>query len=53
MPKYIFDQWYDGEATNLNNFTTKIFEAFVIADGANRSKLMKAFPEWFDGLQSF
>lgn len=53
MNKCLFDQWYDGEAININNFTKQIFEAFIVADFGNREKIKNSWPEWFKNLQSF
>lgn len=53
MKKCLFDQWYDGEAVSLNNFTKKLFDAFMVADGDNREVIKNGWPEWFENLQSF
>jgi len=53
MKKCLFDQWYDSEVKNLNNFTVKIFGAFLIADYENREIIKNAWPGWFENLQSF
>ncbi len=51
--KCLFDQWYDGEAQNLNNFTIKLFEALMVADGLNRDKFKIAWPEYFKDCKNF
>jgi hypothetical protein len=50
--KCLYDQWYEGEQKNLNNFTKKLFEAFMIADGTNRAKFIREWPEYFKGSQN-
>lgn len=43
-----YDQWINGEMRNPGAFQSTIFNAYAQADGSNRRKLVKAFPEWFD-----
>lgn len=50
--KCLFDQWYDGDIKNLNNFTVKLFEVFLIADGSNRQKFVTGWPEYFEGSKN-
>ena len=50
--KCLYDQWCDGQQINLNNFTNKLFEAFQVADGINRSKFIKEWPEFFEGSEN-
>lgn len=45
--KTLFEQWNDNEVSNLNEFTLCLFKSFIAADGNNRAKLKKAWPEWF------
>lgn len=46
--KCLYDQWMDGEAKNLNQFTLKIFQAIQCADGTNKAKIIAAWPDWFN-----
>jgi len=47
MKKCLYDQWCDGTAKNLNNFTITLFKAFQYADGNNRAKIIAGWHEWF------
>lgn len=49
MEKCIYDQWVDGDITSPSNFTHLLCRAFQVADGMNRSILIKAFPVFFAG----
>lgn len=50
--KTLFEQWQDGEGSNLGNFTTTLFRAYQYADFPNRAKLKLAFPEYFEFITS-
>jgi hypothetical protein len=45
----IYERWINKEKgyRNFSNFQTTILKAYSIADGDNKQKLEKAFPEWF------
>jgi len=47
MGNTLFERWNDGEKLNLNAFTICLFKAFIEADGNNRGKMVKEWPEWF------
>lgn len=49
IPKTAFEKWRDQQPnhTNLSNFICRLFELYQYADGTNRAKLNKAFPELF------
>lgn len=44
-----FDLWYENGTDNISNFYKKLYDAFMCADGVNREKLAKGFPEEFAG----
>lgn len=51
MKKCLYDQWYDGEAKNLNKFTIELFKIIQYADGPNRLRIVQAWPEWFESSE--
>ena len=42
-----FSKWFNKIISNLGSFDTGLFELFIKADGGNRERLIKAFPEHF------
>ena len=50
--KCIYDQWFDGELPNPNGFTRAMIKLWEEADGINRGRMIKAFPEFFEGSEN-
>lgn len=47
----MFDMWYNKTITGLGSFDTALFQLFLLADGGNKHRIEKAFPEKFENLQ--
>jgi hypothetical protein len=45
--KTVFEKWNNGEITALGNFQTRLFTAYLFADGTNKKRLQHAYPEYF------
>ncbi len=54
MGKCLYDQWCDGVAVALNNFTVQLFKAFQVADGVNKAIIIiiKNWPELFENSEN-
>ncbi len=42
-----YDLWVNGISNNLNNFQNQLFNLFQVADGTNKGKILRTWPELF------
>lgn len=52
MNRCLYDQWFDGESKNISNFVEGLFRLVAFADGTNKERIVKTWPEYFEGSQN-